>query len=277
MLETLYDNRFPVMNNGSINLPVGNLTHLGFQAVYPHPRLRPWLQCYWSIRTLGLPQTGVVEKLYPDGGSSLIFSFRHRQQPQLSFRACHNMALMPLSDGEDLLGIRFHPGGAFQLLGKQLPTEIDIMPEPELLVPPLRQLCQQLDGIDSFIIRIQLIENWLLQSAEQADYGVIQHLLPQLLQSPLTIEQLSSQAAISRRQLERTFRQEVGLPAIHLKTLHRIRQARMLINLNPQRSLTEIALSSGFYDQAQFIHQFKKITHQTPGQYRQRKQSKTPD
>lgn len=215
-----------------------------------------------------------MEKLYPDGGSSLIFSFRQQQPPQLSFRASHSLTLLSLSGSEDWLGIRFHPGGAFQLLGKQLPTEIEVMPEPERLVPSLQQLCRQLDGTADVTVRIQLIENWLLQSAEQAGYGVIQHLLPQLLQSPLTIEQLSSQAAMSRRQLERTFRQEVGLPAVQLKTLHRIRQARMLINLNPQLNLTDIALNSGFYDQAQFIHQFKKITQQTPGQYRQRKQAK---
>ena len=42
---------------------------------------------------------------------------------------------------------------------------------------------------------------------------------------------------------------------------------------DPQQALTDIALCSGFYDQAHFIHQFQRITGQTPGQYRRRKQS----
>lgn len=262
------------MTSQHFNLLPGTRKQLGLQAVLPHPRLATWIQCYWHLQAPQLANTIISENTYPDGGSSLIFCFQPEQPPLLTFRSAHTMTALTFYGAENWLGIRFTPGGAFQLLGLAIPSDTPLLNDPEAYLPSLATLRQKLTGITNTAMRLQYIEHWLLQCAAQAKVSTVQHLLPQLLQNNSSIEQLSLQNAISRRQLERIFIQEVGLPAVQLKTLQRVRTARMLLNTDPKLSLTDIALHSGFYDQAQFIHQFKKITQQTPGQYRQRKQRK---
>jgi len=262
------------MTSQHLNLLPGTRQQLGLQAVQPHPRLIPWVQCYWHLQTPQVTHSAISENTYPDGGSSLIFCFQPEQAPMLTFRSAHTMTALTFYGAENWLGIRFTPGGAFQLLGLAIPSNIPLLNAPEAYLPSLTVLRHKLTGIADTAMRLHYIERWLLQCAEHAKVSTVQHLLPQLLQNNSSIEQLSQQHAISRRQLERIFIQEVGLPAVQLKTLQRVRTARVLLNTYPERSLTDIALHSGFYDQAQFIHQFKKITQQTPGQYRQRKQAK---
>jgi AraC-like DNA-binding protein len=249
-----------------------SLQHLGFVRYAPHPFLQSWVQCYWKVTSEDLAVT--EEKLYPDGGTSLIIDFAQPALP-MRFNAIQTFHRLPLSGRLDRIGIRFHPGGAFQLLG----LDMGELAGRELCLQALgfeRPLVQeQLSEALSLQQRLQLIDTWLLQESARfkAERGLVQRLLPLMSLGDNSIEDLSNQSALSRRQLERKFQQQVGLSPVKLKQLIRIKQARLLISQSPASSLTQIALDAGFYDQAHFIRQFQQITQQTPGEYRQRKLS----
>lgn len=261
--------------------PVDNLDHLGFRSFIPHPYLQTWVQRYWIARQPRIPEQGFIEKLYPDGGTNINFRFIANQLPDVSFNAFATLSTMEFQGSVDLMGIRFHPGGAFQLFGFDMPAligntyntnELDT----DINNQHLRDLCEQLNDAASIATRISLIDDWLLQQAAQhiAQAGPIQQLLPSLPDSPDTIESMSAQVNLSRRQLERRFQQEVGLTMVYVKQLQRIKKARQLISLNPERPLVDIAYATGFYDQAHFNRQFHKINQQTPGQYRDKKRAR---
>jgi AraC-like DNA-binding protein len=258
--------------------PVNILAHLGFRSFLPHPHLQSWIQCYWAVQQPQLPAQGFSEKLYPDGGTNINFRFIPNHLPQVSFNAVQTLNTIHFQGNIDLLGIRFHPGGAFQLFGLDMPSLVgkhlaaeDL--DTDLNNAHLHELRERLAQSDSTPHRIGLIDDWLLQQAAQhlAKQGPIQHLLPHLPNATESIETLSAQVNISRRQLERRFQQEVGLTLVHLKQLQRIRRARQLISLNPDWPLVDIAQEAGFYDQAHFIRQFQKVHQLTPGEYRNRK------
>ena len=258
--------------------PVGNLQHLGLQAFMPHPLLATWIQCYWVMRQPVLPAAGYRQTLYPDGGSSLLFYFQPGQLPVCYFNGRQTLSRLQLSGTLDIVGVRFYPGGAFQLLDHYAPQlQSEAVNAADFDIRTLPQLQQRLAATTQTAERLGQIEQWLLQQMQQrhAANSPIQQILPALLQQQATpsVNQLSLAVNLSRRQFERKFQQQVGVTPGQLKLLQRIRYARQLINLNPQQSLTDIALCSGFYDQAHFIHQFQRITGQTPGQYRRRKQS----
>lgn len=262
--------------------PVGNLQHLGLQAFMPHPVLAGLVQCYWVIRQPTLPAAGYRQTLYPDGGSSLNFYFQPDQPPECHFNGCQTLSTVQLTGAPDAIGIRFYPGGAFQLLGHDVPQlQADAVNATDLGINSLAELQQQLGTTQHTATRLHYLEQWLLRQLQQAaaELGPIQHILPLLLQhqhlTMPSVTELSAQVNLSRRQFERKFMQQVGLTPGQLKLLQRVRHARQLINLSPQHALTDVALSSGFYDQAHFIHQFRRITGQTPGQYRHRKQNQT--
>ncbi|MDP2716190.1 AraC family transcriptional regulator [Rheinheimera sp.] len=260
--------------------PVGNLQHLGLQAFMPHPVLAALVQCYWVIRQPTLPTGGYRQTLYPDGGSSLNFYFQPNQPPLCQFDGSQTLSSMQLAGTPDVIGIRFYPGGAFQLLGHDMPQlQGDAINAADLGISSLAQLQQQLGTTQLTATRLHHLEQWLLRQMQQsaAQSSHIQQVLPLLLQhqqlTTPSVSALSAAVNLSRRQFERKFLQQVGLTPGQLKLLQRVRHARQLINLNPQQALTDIALCSGFYDQAHFIHQFQRITGQTPGQYRRRKQN----
>lgn len=253
--------------------PIGNLQHLGFQAFMPHPALAAWVQCYWIMRQPVLPDTGYLATLYPDGGSSLSFYFS--PYPLLPrFSNSQTRSTVHLSGPQDVISIRFYPGGAFGLLGPDAVQLTDtVIDATDLAISSLQQ---QLCTTEQISERLHFIEQWLLEQKrrQHIEAGLVQHLLPLLQpQHKPSVTALSAAVNLSKRQFERIFLRQTGLTARQLKLLLRVRCARQLINLKPEQTLTDIALCSGFYDQAHFIHQFQRITGQSPGQYRKRKQT----
>lgn len=99
------------------------LIHLGFQLFQPHAALEPWVQCYWVIDCPTCNPS--FERVYPDGGSSLIFDLTAPDPAGTIFAANQAPQIMAVSG--TLLGIRFQPTGAHQLLGlpmKELGGEV---------------------------------------------------------------------------------------------------------------------------------------------------------
>ena len=83
-------------------------------------------------------------------------------------------------------------------------------------------------------------------------------LMEQHLANPLPISSIASKLSLSTRQLERLFHAELASgPSIFYRML-RLRYAYWLLD-NTDRSVTEIALDSGFSDCAHFSRQFKAV------------------
>lgn len=256
------------------------LGHLGFRSFLPHPFLQTWVQCYWVARQAQIPEKGFTENLYPDGGTNINFRFIPDELPDVSFHSFQKLTRMQFNGDINLLGIRFRPGGAFQLLGMDMPAltggsyaleELDTNIDNS----SLNLVREQLQEIKTAGQRIELIDSWLLQQAAKnfSQNGPIQYLLPALPSATNTIDEMSAEVNLSRRQLERRFRQEVGMTLVQIKQLQRMKKARQLISLNPDKSLIDLAHELGFYDQAHFVHQFQKVNQQSPGEYRDRKRT----
>ncbi len=258
------------------NAPFNSLQHLGFQRFMPHPRLRPWVQCYWIAQCDQPSNQSLSETVYPDAGSSLGLDFAGSELPDIRFNATKAAGKMVFTGSIQRIGIRFHPGGAFQLLGVEMSAlDQDEFSADALALPDIEQLQYQLAEASEISQRLTLIDTWLLKRASitQAASGLVQQLLPRLMLAQEPIADLSSQLPISQRQLERKFQVEVGFSPAQVKQLHRIKLARALISQRPDQPLVQIGLDAGFYDQAHFIRQFQKITGLTPNQYRLKKMS----
>lgn len=251
----------------SCGLLTRGLGYLGFQHFPPHPALRPWVQCYWSARSS--LERSFVEKLYPDGGTSLTVNFVDSARPASSFSASHNLNRLNFGPRLDSFGLHFHPGGAFHLLG---------IPVGEMTGAVYDARDLGLESFDTLVDqmcaagpegRAALAEAWLLRHTRSAnpDTGLVTRLWPRLQLSGLNLDQLASNHYTSRRKVERLFREEVGLSPHRLRLLLRVNRARSLIKQRPGRSLTEIGLVCGYYDQAHFIRRFEKVAGVTPGQY----------
>jgi AraC-like DNA-binding protein len=248
------------------------LPHIGFRRYLPHPHLRPWVQNYWSAKQDNLPDSGFKETLYPDGGISLTFSFRN-VFPSIQLRTRQVTSKVLISESIDWMGIRFHTGGLFKLFSLDMNGLSEADEDPEILRNELDNIQEKLAELDNSNARLLKLETWLLDKCYQKNPspGLLQYVLQDFLAPNSSLDEIIKNQTISRRQLERKFQQEIGLSPAQLKQLHRIKLARESISFDPSRSLTDIGIECGFYDQSHFIHHFQKITGQTPGQYKSRK------
>ncbi len=87
------------------------------------------------------------------------------------------------------------------------------------------------------------------------------------LAEPITVSMLSTVAGLSRSHFSNAFRATVGrTPHAHV-VIRRIQRAKDLM-LASTAALSDIALATGFSDQAHFSNKFRRSTGMTPTQWR---------
>ena len=82
----------------------------------------------------------------------------------------------------------------------------------------------------------------------------------------ISIDEMARKAFISKFHFIRRFKAEVGLSPHRFQIQNRIRKAQRLIHQT--ETITEAALTTGFYDQSHFIKQFEKCVGLSPMAYK---------
>jgi transcriptional regulator GlxA family with amidase domain len=78
----------------------------------------------------------------------------------------------------------------------------------------------------------------------------------------ISIETLASTTGVARRQLERRFQTDVGLSPKALARLLRINRAARLVLAG--RSVADVAVACGYFDQAHMSNDFRRLTQHSP-------------
>lgn len=81
----------------------------------------------------------------------------------------------------------------------------------------------------------------------------------------LALDQLANDLYISKYYLIRKCKRNLGLTPHNLHTQYRIRNAQKLLHTN--KSIAEVSMDMGFYDQSHFNKYFKKIVGISPTEY----------
>ena len=86
------------------------------------------------------------------------------------------------------------------------------------------------------------------------------------LACPPGLAEIAADAGLSRYQLLRSFRAEVGMPPYAWLAQHRVARARVLLERG--HSPAQAAMLTGFADQAHLTRWFRRVVGITPGAYR---------
>lgn len=84
---------------------------------------------------------------------------------------------------------------------------------------------------------------------------------------PISVKQLAEIACLSKKQFERYFSDMVGINPKKYLRIVRFQKVRLLKKQKPNIDFTSLGYECGYYDEAHFIHDFKKITGLTPGTF----------
>ncbi len=261
-----------------------------FQA-QPVAQLHPYIDRIWGWENeadefIALPEIlpGTGAELYFHYGSP--FQFRNSGTGKLeklapSHLLCMRQQKLALVAAADIgfIAVRFKIG--------MLPRFTDI-PMRELADQALTaediwgkaagSLCSQLSSADTLQEKLKLINAFLLgQLRLAAADALIEQAMPLLYRryANISIQELADHFHIGRRQFERRFLAVSGQTANTVKCMSRFQHAVRNLMLSETSNAAVTALDHGYYDQAHFIHDFKKLTGSSPEPYLKLARTKT--
>jgi AraC-like DNA-binding protein len=245
-------------------------------------RLQNYVTIVWEIKG----EENINEIILPQGIVEIIFNFADQingimpdgkkivQVPRCFIQGIHTYSVHSEYIGQHhLFGIRLHPYQIEYFLGI-LPSKLNNSAiDLALIEPAFERLWHQLVESPSFNERVSLLEKELPQLTAPI-CARSKHLSDLFLNGRAenfqTVDALAQQVCYSSRQLNRVAHNLFGLSAEELTLYKKLVESIKLIHFS-NSSLTEIAYSAGFYDQAHFCRVFKSYTGMTPNQYRKRK------
>lgn len=135
--------------------------------------------------------------------------------------------------------------------------ESDIELEKQTVIDSFLLLIAQCHSRDSLpLVRIGREKDWVRKIREYLKANAFRN---------ISIQELTQLTNLNRMYLTRVFTEEVGMPPHAYLLGLRLHQAQAL--LLKREAITEVALATGFTDQAHFSRHFKKYFGRTPGDF----------
>lgn len=218
----------------------------------PCAPLRTSVYCYLQI---SISQTSTYPVM-PDGTQALYFS----KQGVLLGGAFDQAQTMQLMAPGDYFGVWFYPAGLRDFFSLDL-ADIQNQLVDETFIPcaQFKTLQGAVYDQNDFLKRAAICDTWLLSRFSPASQTKFDHALSLILkgQGRARVQQISDQVGWSSRHLNRLFLQHTGLSTKSFSQIIRFQNACKALALNDYKSL-DIALDSGYFDQAHFIHSIQK-------------------
>jgi AraC-like DNA-binding protein len=165
-------------------------------------------------------------------------------------------------------GIRFKPDGFYRIFGVPPADFLDAYENIALVLDrQFREFGQRIREAKTKESRIALSEKFLMDCLSDNDVveNYVDYAAQMIRHYPdIRILDLADKVHISQRQLERRFKDRIGISPKHYLRLNRIQKAIQYLNLQNSNDLFSVAYSCGYFDQAHFINDFKKITGLNP-------------
>lgn len=238
-----------------------------FREIAPSAASARFVDRFWMLEDSG-PKA--VQRVVPDGRPELILNLgqpfeclRDGQwvvQPQCFLAGqLEGPLLLRTSGAASILGVRFRPQGAGQLLG---------IPMQELTgcMTPLGDLwggpgLREVSNAGS----VAELEAALLKLEKGAEDRLVDEAVRQLadFQRARDVGNLAARLGVSSRQLERRFKARVGLSPKRFARIQRFQNVFQTIG-EDGAGWVDAAIACGYYDQAHLIRDFRDFSGEAP-------------
>lgn len=233
-----------------------------YREVPPAGDLSGFVACGWT-RVVRQQATAPSMPIVPDGCADIILC--DDRAPVLV--GPDTVARFPqLAGGAVIVGLRFRPGALRSILGFSTEQLVDRSIPLEQLSADSRTLHHRLVDAGTPDQRLNLLEQWVRAKVNLAmsDLGVI-HACRRLAKPSSDLAEIAHQMGWSTRKLRREFLATCGYGPKTMQRILRVQQASRLAHRSPAPlRLSELALRSGFSDQAHMTREFRAITGSTP-------------
>jgi len=246
--------------------------------------LRPFVKVIWSMESDSRVLDGPPIYILPDTCVELVIHFSDPykttfsdnsisiQEQSLVVAQMKSFMKIQSYGKTGLIAVRFSVLGAYHFFG----TPMNEIANGETALRNLwKDMAPEIEDRINFANtthqRSQIIQRFLQIQLSRNGYtdGAIEFCINEIKQArgQISVEALADKVGISNRQLVRRFDKCVGLSPKELVRITKFISSLDMVNDSKNKSLTEIAVEAGYYDQAHFIHDFKEFSGMTPTDY----------
>jgi len=233
----------------------------------PHPALALYIDAYWKVTGDDMPMA--AQTILPDGCVDIIMNLGDDELPDadgffMKNESSYLVGTMShaiettVTPGSLLIGVRFRPAGFaafYQYDSMHEFTDRTAEFDPALAPDLRRAEMAPKPCLDQFFLR-------RLQNGNRPLTPVVREI--ESKNGLIDVATLAQNSCMSIRQLQRTFKQHIGLSPKEFLNIIRFRCAVELIKKGERQSLLDIALEAGYYDHAHLSNEIRKYAGIAP-------------
>jgi len=250
----------------------------------PSNILAPYIKRYWAIENTLDKGEICVQRIIPTGLTELLLYFtpppkvltgnKYLSDSVALYGHQNDFYDMEMTGNLSVFSIVFEPQGLMQFFKFPLHEICNLnVPLQYLIGQAGRDLEEKMSEAATFHQRVSIVEGYLLNLLKTNFAGFefrrINHIVELIKKTcgNVNINQMASEACLSRKQFERIFAEHVGIsPKQYLKII-RFQYALFQKQKNLNMNLLDLSYNCGYYDQSHFINDFKSLCGLTPKQY----------
>jgi AraC-like DNA-binding protein len=231
--------------------------------------IEAWVDAFWSSEGRGEPH-----RVLPDGCMDLLFELDTGGLRLIG--PMTRAEVVPVRAHARLFGVRFKPGRAGLLLDPAADELADCdIPAADLLGARARQLADAVCSAPSHPARAHVAAAFIVDPAarRRAPDARVERAVKLMAQSQGRVEiaRVALLACVGERQLERLFRERVGLRPKLLARILRMQHTWRLAAGGPIRQ-AELAALGGYADEPHLVREFRRLCGATLAQIRRERE-----
>jgi AraC-like DNA-binding protein len=246
------------------------------ERIAPSGALRGVVQHFWSVRwDLRGAQPFVPETL-PHPNVHMVF-----EEDGARIAGVHTGRFTTqLEDTGWVFGVKFRPGAFRSYLGRSVTSLRDrSVPIDEVFGTKGAALARQVSDLGADAEKAAAVERFLNVRMAPPDASVeqVSSIVDEIAKNRdiVSVEQIVAQWSVGKRALQQLFSSYVGVGPKWVINRYRLHEAVERLQEGADINFTELAVELGYFDQAHFIRDFRKLVGCTPAAYLRRHAAKS--
>ena len=259
--------------------------HVRSRSFEPSPALRDFVRLYRFLTTSATAQIA-TRPIIARTGLVLTFNLHHRRPEAIDLDTSRRRVLpevmltgpqyvrrtdIVMTTGWTSFSVHFHPAGVYRLFHMSMrPFTNTMVDAVDAIGPDLKQLHEQLKDAATAPAMYRLVEGYLLtRVADAAPLHPAARTAFKMLDKhgAMSIADASRASGLGRRQFERCFIEQLGMPPKVYARVARLNFVLQRKTLDPSLDWTTIAAEAGYCDYKHLARDFKGIVGTTPTAY----------
>jgi AraC-like DNA-binding protein len=250
----------------------------------PDPVLSSFVEFYWEgafnttleplLKQYVIPN-GFVELIIhlSDSHCDLISGQTWNQSPDYTIIGLHTRPYeVQFRNCVNVFGIRFKPDGIYNLFGIPASFFSERYEDMELVLGnDFHDFCSSLREAKDIQKRLMLSQKYLCNQLEKHHSGLTYvNRAAEIIRRKncsARIEELPDKVFISLRQLEREFKNKIGVTPKQYMRIARLNALNRYFQTNKDYNLADLSYETGFSDQAHLIREFKSFAGTPPTKF----------